>query len=184
MNTFKIALSSAALAAIIGFAATGGANAESKTACRDQWRAMKANGTLNPPNLKQKDYVATCSAGGAAAPAPAQAPAPAAPAPQQQAAPAPAAPAPAAPAPAKPSFWNKTKPAQAPTAAPAAPVQTGNAGFPRAVDPQFASFPPEQQRIKTCGAQWKVNKSNGQTGGLKWPQYWSQCNKVLKGEQL
>ncbi len=201
MNTFKIALGSATLAAIIGLAMTGDASALSKTACRDQWRQMKANGTLNPPNMLQKDYVATCSAGGgAAAPAPApaqtQAPAPVAPAPQQQAAPAQPA--------AKPNWWTKQfhnnnnagapAPGQPTANAPVRtnapyvpPAQYGNVVFPRGIDPQFASLSPGKQRFKTCDMQYNANKANGGNGNLKWIEkgggYWSECNKVLKGQQ-
>ena len=37
-------------------------------------------------------------------------------------------------------------------------------------------------RQRQCGAEWRSNKATlvVQTPGLKWPQYWSQCNKRLK----
>ena len=42
-------------------------------------------------------------------------------------------------------------------------------------------------RLRTCAAQWDVNKTNNTTGGMKWNQkggggYYSACNKRLKGE--
>jgi hypothetical protein len=39
-------------------------------------------------------------------------------------------------------------------------------------------------RMKACGKQWKTDKLAGRVGGpnqQKWPQYWSACNKRLKG---
>ncbi len=37
-------------------------------------------------------------------------------------------------------------------------------------------------RERQCGAEWRSTKATlvAQTPGLKWPQYWSQCNKRLK----
>ena len=37
-------------------------------------------------------------------------------------------------------------------------------------------------RERQCGAEWRSTKATlvVQTPGLKWPQYWSQCNKRLK----
>ena len=37
-------------------------------------------------------------------------------------------------------------------------------------------------RQRQCGAEWRSTKATlvVQTPGLKWPQYWSQCNKRLK----
>jgi hypothetical protein len=39
-------------------------------------------------------------------------------------------------------------------------------------------------RIKKCGQMWKDAKANNSTNGLKWPQYWSQCNKQLKAQGM
>ena len=36
------------------------------------------------------------------------------------------------------------------------------------------------KRIKECGGMWQIAKKDNTTGGLKWPQYWSACNKKLK----
>jgi hypothetical protein len=38
------------------------------------------------------------------------------------------------------------------------------------------------ERQKKCGAEWKEAKAAGKIEkGMKWPQYWSACNKRLKG---
>jgi len=44
---------------------------------------------------------------------------------------------------------------------------------------------PEQraarERLKKCGAEWKEAKAAGKIEkGMKWPKYWSACNKRLK----
>ncbi|HZD92251.1 MAG TPA: hypothetical protein VE224_19315 [Pseudolabrys sp.] len=36
-------------------------------------------------------------------------------------------------------------------------------------------------RQKKCGAEWRAAKAAGKTNGMKWPQFWSACNKRLKG---
>ena len=39
----------------------------------------------------------------------------------------------------------------------------------------------ERERIKKCGVEWKAAKAaNKIEKGMKWPQYWSACNKRLK----
>jgi hypothetical protein len=39
-----------------------------------------------------------------------------------------------------------------------------------------------RERQKKCGAEWKEAKATGKAEkGMKWPQYWSACNKRLKG---
>jgi hypothetical protein len=87
-----------------------------------------------------------------------------------------AAPAPApAPAATKPVA---TKPAPAPTPPPAA---SGPAVLPNGVDAKFSSQKPYLQRLHTCSEQWQANKASGGNGGLKWPQFWSECDKRLKG---
>ena len=36
-------------------------------------------------------------------------------------------------------------------------------------------------RQKKCGAEWRAAKAAGKIEkGMKWPQYWSACNKRLK----
>jgi hypothetical protein len=38
-----------------------------------------------------------------------------------------------------------------------------------------------RERQKKCGAEWKEAKAAGRIEkGMKWPQYWSACNKRLK----
>jgi len=38
-----------------------------------------------------------------------------------------------------------------------------------------------RERLKKCGAEWKAAKAAGKIEkGMKWPQYWSACNKRLK----
>ena len=39
-----------------------------------------------------------------------------------------------------------------------------------------------RERQKKCGAEWKADKAAGKIEkGMKWPKYWSACNKRLKG---
>lgn len=39
-----------------------------------------------------------------------------------------------------------------------------------------------RERQRKCGAEWKAAKAAGKiAAGMKWPQYWSACNKRLKG---
>jgi hypothetical protein len=48
--------------------------------------------------------------------------------------------------------------------------------------PPTAAQLAERERIKKCGAEWKAAKAAGKVEkGMKWPQYWSACNKRLKG---
>jgi hypothetical protein len=38
-----------------------------------------------------------------------------------------------------------------------------------------------RERQKKCGEEWKAAKAAGKIEkGMKWPQYWSACNKRLK----
>lgn len=38
-----------------------------------------------------------------------------------------------------------------------------------------------RERQKKCAAEWKADKAAGKiASGMKWPQYWSACNKRLK----
>ena len=36
------------------------------------------------------------------------------------------------------------------------------------------------ERRKKCSAEWKEMKAAGKTSALKWPKFWSDCNKRLK----
>jgi hypothetical protein len=39
-----------------------------------------------------------------------------------------------------------------------------------------------RDRQKKCGVEWREAKAAGKVEtGMKWPQYWSACNKRLKG---
>jgi hypothetical protein len=148
-------------AAISGFAAllaTAPAQALTMQECSAKFKEAKAAGTLN--GQKWNDFRKAECAADAAAPPPVAAPAPAAP------------------------NAAEAKPAPTPAAAPMMPV--GNAVFPSAVDPKFASEKPHMQRMHTCAAQWQVNKTANTTGGMRWNQkggggYYSECNKKLKG---
>jgi hypothetical protein len=44
--------------------------------------------------------------------------------------------------------------------------------------PPTAAQLAERERIKKCGAEWKA--AGKVEKGMKWPQYWSACNKRLK----
>ena len=37
------------------------------------------------------------------------------------------------------------------------------------------------ERRKKCGEEWKAAKTAGKTAGQKWPQFYGECNKRLKG---
>jgi hypothetical protein len=40
-------------------------------------------------------------------------------------------------------------------------------------------------RERACGADWKADKAAGKiAAGMKWPQYWSECNKRKKAEGM
>jgi hypothetical protein len=154
--------------AVSGFAAFAAmpAQALSMSECSAKYKEAKAAGTLN--GQKWNDFrKAECSADAAAAPAA-----------------APAAPPPVAET--KPARTRKSAAAPAAPAEPAAPVEVGNAVFPTAVDPKFASQKPFLARIHTCSEQWKANKAANTTGGMHWNKkggggFWSECDKRLKG---
>ncbi len=68
----------------------------------------------------------------------------------------------------------------------AAPIATGNAIFPTAVNPKYSQESAGKARMHTCVDQYHANKATNANGGLKWIQkgggYYSECNKRLKGE--
>ena len=40
-------------------------------------------------------------------------------------------------------------------------------------------------RERACGAEWKADKAAGKIeAGMKWPQYWSACDKRKKAEGM
>jgi hypothetical protein len=46
-----------------------------------------------------------------------------------------------------------------------------------------AGFKAARERQKKCGAEWKEAKAAGTVAkDMKWPKYWSACNKRLKAQ--
>jgi hypothetical protein len=81
--------------------------------------------------------------------------------------------APPAAAPPPPPAAEKPAPAPATAAAPGEkkPVSGGRQA--------------EYARERACGADWKAAKAAGtRPPGMKWPQYWSECNKRKKAEGM
>jgi hypothetical protein len=147
------------LCAVAGFAAlaaTAPAQALTRQECSAKYQAAKAAGTLG--GQKWNEFrKAQCGADATPVAAPAAPVAPAAP-----------------------------KEAKREAAPAAAPAVTGNAVFPSAIDPKFANETPHMGRMHTCAEQWKANKANNTTGGMRWNQkggggYYSVCNQRLKG---
>jgi hypothetical protein len=158
--TFKAKLLCAvAVSGIAAFAATAPAQALTAQECSAKYQAAKTAGTLN--GQKWNDFrKAECGADAAAAPAA----------------------APAAPAAPKEAEAKPKKPEAAPAAA---PMPSGPAMFPMAVDPKYAKESAGKARMHTCVDQYNANKATNANGGLKWVQkgggYYSECNKKLKG---
>ena len=88
----------------------------------------------------------------------------------------------AAPAPAASAGTSAARPLAAQKQPPA---PAGNAVFPTTVSPKYSGESVGKARMHTCLDQYKANKTNNTTGGLKWIQkgggYYSECNKRLKG---
>lgn len=178
--SIRLAVSYAAAGALaVGLAAglTGEARAQEQRTvvqeCGTQYRAAKAANELKGQTWQ--DFLKACRTRLAEQPAPAEAPAAAAP--TAAATPAPAtAPAPTpAPAPAPAPAVAET-PAAAPAPAPAAAAPKA------AAKPAGEGKTAQASRQKKCGAEWKAKKAELQKADpkLKWPQYWSECNKRLK----
>ena len=79
--------------------------------------------------------------------------------------------------------------------APAPPAEKPAAGKPAAEKPAAekpAAEKPvsegrkaEYARERACGKEWKADKAAGKIqAGMKWPQYWSECNKRKKAEGM
>ena len=71
-----------------------------------------------------------------------------------------------------------------PLLAPSAAAQTAAAEKTQAKPkkPPTAGQIVARERLKKCGAEWRAAKAAGKVEkGMKWPQYWSACNKRLKG---
>jgi len=157
--TFRARLLCAvAVTGFAAFAATAPANALTTQECSAKYQAAKKDGTLG--GMKWNDFrKAQCGADATPAAAPAAPPPP-------------------------PATTTAKKEAPPPAAAPA-PMPMGNAVFPNAVDPKYASETPGKARMHTCVDQYHANQASNGNGGLKWIQkgggYWSECNKHLKG---
>ncbi|SDM51230.1 hypothetical protein SAMN05216360_102301 [Methylobacterium phyllostachyos] len=68
--------------------------------------------------------------------------------------------------------------AKAPTA-PEAPAAAPSTPTAKELSPGQTAA---RSRQKTCGAEWRALTDAQKTAqGPKWPQYWSKCNKRLKG---
>jgi hypothetical protein len=152
-------LCAVAVSGFAAFAATAPAQALTTQECSAKYQAAKTAGTLN--GQKWNDFrKAECGADAAAAPAA----------------------APAAPAAPKEAEAKPKKPEAAPAAA---PMPSGPAMFPMAVDPKYAKESAGKARMHTCVDQYNANKATNANGGLKWIQkgggYYSECNKKLKG---
>jgi hypothetical protein len=51
----------------------------------------------------------------------------------------------------------------------------------RAAKPASPAVTAMRERQKKCGAEWREAKAAGKIEkGMKWPKYWSACNKRLK----
>ena len=69
--------------------------------------------------------------------------------------------------------------AQTTTSAPAKPAS--DAKTTKTTKAPSAGVTAMRERQKKCGAEWKEAKAAGKIEkGMKWPQYWSACNKRLK----
>jgi hypothetical protein len=62
------------------------------------------------------------------------------------------------------------------------PVNQASAEMATAPQPKTKSGTSGAERRKTCSAEWKAAKAAGKTGGLKWPKFYSDCNKRLKAQ--
>jgi len=70
---------------------------------------------------------------------------------------------------------------EAPAKAPATEAPSAAPSAPAAKEPS-AGQTAARSRQKTCGAEWRaLTDAQKAAQGPKWPQYWSKCNKRLKG---
>jgi hypothetical protein len=73
----------------------------------------------------------------------------------------------------------ESKPAPAPAA------EKPAAEKPTAEKPVSEGRKAEYARERACGKEWKADKAAGKIqAGMKWPQYWSECNKRKKAEGM
>ena len=61
-------------------------------------------------------------------------------------------------------------------------VGQANAEMATAPQPKKKSGMTGAERRKKCSAEWKDAKAASKTGGLKWPKFYSECNKRLKAQ--
>ena len=84
---------------------------------------------------------------------------------------APAAAAPAAPA-----------PAPAPAAAAPKPMEKPAATGTKTGSPGREAY---LARLHACSAEWKADKANGtRPAGMKWPQFWHECDQRMKAKGM
>ena len=157
------------------------AMAKMKKDCGTQWKAAKA---ADPTGAtKKKDFMAACMAKMDKTPAATTTVKPATTTTTAPVVVKPATTTATAPAVVKPAT-TATAPAATTTMAPAASTTTAVAPAGSVVDAKgkvrTAGQQAEDKRIKQCGTEWKAAKAGGTTNGLKWPQFWSECNKRLK----
>jgi hypothetical protein len=150
-------LCAVAVSGLAAFAATTPSHALTMQECSAKYKAAKDAGTLN--GQKWNDFRKSQCAADAA----------------------PAATTTAAPPPA-PATTTAKKEASPPMMA---PMSTGNAVFPNAVDPKYSKESAGKARMHTCVDQYNANKASNGNGGMKWIEkgggYYSECNKRLKG---
>ena len=83
------------------------------------------------------------------------------------------------------SSWTLTSSASAQSAAHAATPAAAPAAAPakaKTKKPPSAGQIAMRERQKKCAAEWKQAKADGKLEkGMKWPKFWSACNKRLKG---
>jgi hypothetical protein len=129
------------------------ADALSMQECSAKYKAAKDAGTLN--GMKWNDFRKTqCGAEGAA---------PAPPAAETK---------PPPPPPPPPAVEAKPTPPPAATTPPAPGAKPMSPGREAMI-----------ARERACGAEWKADKAAGKIpAGMKWPQYWSACDKRKKAE--
>jgi hypothetical protein len=127
--------------------------AAAKKDCNKQWKALKDAGTEG--TQKKKDFVAACLTKAGVTDTAEKA------------------------KPASTMAKEDTTPPE-PTAAEVAknakPIATVDVNGKPRTPGQIAM----DKRIRECGGMWQQAKKDGTTNNLKWPQYWSQCNKKLK----
>lgn len=161
-----------AFAACLGFAATGEARAQANVLreCGAKYQAAKAANELGGKSWQ--DFLKECRANLAGQP---KSEPPAAEAPKAE--PAKTEPAKTEPPKAEPP----KEPAKAEPAKEPAKVEAPAATPPKPAKPAAAKST-AAERQKKCGEEWKAQKAEllKKDPKLKWPKFWSACNKRLK----